>query len=686
MRSFRWTRKTTSRLSIGLPAQYFSLRVLVPVFASVFLLCLTLAPQNISVPRSRNTPATPASPITLDKPVSSFASFFRRRVPAYEDLEWGDDDYGTYAANIPATKAGKRKLSNSRPTNVRTTVVGAQEKRGTPSILGREETRPPLEAHVYRTDGLVQVNLGGSHPIYDLIQHSEKRWRQKMNNSSRTFREAVEEYRRRYHRMPPKGFDKWWHYVLEHNIQLPDEYDQIAQDLEPFWGLDPAYLIEQQRVWEDNPEVGSYTIVSLDHDVFVSNHTEQADEVESAISRAEDQLELLDELKQWLPDFRATFSAHDVPYQFIGYDMKSEASTHATKTNFMDTAKPFQTHKRGWAYACPETSPLRSQKFESFDPVEHSTKPKTFIWDHKKAMDPCQHPDHVHFNGFLRAHGEGPVPRRKLIPTFAICKTNLHTDILSVSAEMWTEDVGYDPPWHEKRYNRLLWRGSNTGIWFGERDAWNISQRVRLVQLANEHNGLVDVFRSTPSCDTAIGSVNKLSQGKLNDLLMNVGFTGQAIQCAPGVCKTVESTLKFKEFLTYEMANQWKYVIDVDGNGWSARFKRLMSTNSLVLKSTIFPEWFMDRIQPWVHYVPVKNDFSDLYDILYFFHGDHEGKGAHDDLAERIATQGKEWSSTFWRREDMVAYTFRLFLEYARVMSLDREAASFSWRDLETNR
>ena len=40
----------------------------------------------------------------------------------------------------------------------------------------------------------------------------------------------------------------------------------------------------------------------------------------------------------------------------------------------------------------------------------------------------------------------------------------------------------------------------------------------------------------------------------------------------------------------------------VDGNGWSARFKRLMSTNSVVLKSTIFPEWYQDRIQPceWI--------------------------------------------------------------------------------------
>ena len=31
--------------------------------------------------------------------------------------------------------------------------------------------------------------------------------------------------------------------------------------------------------------------------------------------------------------------------------------------------------------------------------------------------------------------------------------------------------------------------------------------------------------------------------------------------------------------------------VKIDGNGWSARFKRLMTSNSLIFKSTIFPEW-----------------------------------------------------------------------------------------------
>ncbi len=60
-----------------------------------------------------------------------------------------------------------------------------------------------------------------------------------------------------------------------------------------------------------------------------------------------------------------------------------------------------------------------------------------------------------------------------------------------------------------------------------------------------------------------------------------------------------------------------------------------------------------------MHYVPVKYDFTDLYDIMTFFRGDDHGNYSHDDLAESIASEGKRWSKSFWRWEDMVAYSFR---------------------------
>jgi len=105
-----------------------------------------------------------------------------------------------------------------------------------------------------------------------------------------------------------------------------------------------------------------------------------------------------------------------------------------------------------------------------------------------------------------------------------------------------------------------------------------------------------------------------------------------------------------------------RILVQMDGNGWSGRFKRLMTSNSVIFKSTIYPEWFSDRVAPWIHYVPIQIDLSDLYDALLFFRGDANGDGAHEEMAKEIAQAGREWSQTFWRKEDLISYLFRWVL------------------------
>lgn len=61
-----------------------------------------------------------------------------------------------------------------------------------------------------------------------------------------------------------------------------------------------------------------------------------------------------------------------------------------------------------------------------------------------------------------------------------------------------------------------------------------------------------------------------------------------------------------------------------------------------------------------MHFIPVKYDYSDVYDSLTFFRGDLSGRGSHLDMAGKIAKAGRQWSKAFWRKEDMVAYMFRL--------------------------
>jgi hypothetical protein len=76
--------------------------------------------------------------------------------------------------------------------------------------LGKpEDYVGPPASHLFREDGIVEVNPDGLHPIFELISRAEARWQGKLDRASKTLGEAVREYRRRYRREPPKGFDAW---------------------------------------------------------------------------------------------------------------------------------------------------------------------------------------------------------------------------------------------------------------------------------------------------------------------------------------------------------------------------------------------------------------------------------------------------------------------------------------------
>jgi hypothetical protein len=152
---------------------------------------------------------------------------------------------------------------------------------------------------------------------------------------------------------------------------------------------------------------------------------------------------------------------------------------------------------------------------------------------------------------------------------------------------------------------------------------------------------------------------------------LDTGMVGPPVQCIQddGTCdKMYEQFNGFDKKLTLEEQDNYKYVLDVDGNSWSGRFKRLMASDAAVLKATIFPEPWHDWIMPWVHYIPIQVDYSDLWDVLAFFRGQPgDGFGAHDDLAEEIARNGKEWQEKYYRWEDLQSYQFRLLLEWGRL-------------------
>jgi len=342
---------------------------------------------------------------------------------------------------------------------------------------------------------------------------------------------------------------------------------------------------------------------------------------------------------------------------------------------------------RGWKAACPPNSPYRPA--DPSNPSNPSDPPKkTFIFDHKIARDACSYaaPSFFPISGLYALHPEpGPDTRTEISPIFSVCGTSLHAEIIAPTLYLWEEDVWRgDPPFAKKKEDRLFWRGSTTGSSFLNHNQFLLtkSHRTRLVLLTSEtppaENSTINILPGAVNAKEPVGSGVPHNLADVNREVMNVSFSRFPLQCEKETCDIMSKMFEFTPWMDEWESSEFQYVLDVDGNGWSGRFKRMMTNHALIFKSTVYLEWLTDRIAPWVHYVPIQMDYSDLYDSLFFFRGDVNGEGGHPELAEKIAEAGREWSLRFWRKEDMTAYLFRLYLEYARVMSPDRLEQNFS--------
>ncbi|KAJ6466788.1 glycosyl transferase family 90-domain-containing protein [Mycena sanguinolenta] len=541
---------------------------------------------------------------------------------------------------------------------------------------------PPVKIireHKFMDDGLLEVNPEGIHPVYELIRRAEDAWKDKFRRASTTFPEAVAEYRTRYKRDPPRGFDDWWRYVQRHDVQLPDEYDQIHVDLEPFWGIEPKDLLAIRSELE--AKVDSYTIgKTAGSQVDVVNTSFTPGKYDQLIGRSVNVIDLLSDVEDYLPPFRAVFSPHDGPNRLSDYFVEDAARQAAAKQTYISRKDFPKIKPKGWMSACAPGSPGRNESMNlDNDPPPKTTK-KTFIYDHNLAMNPCLHPRHFWQHGQFLSYGKGPTPERDMVPEFSDCSSSIHHNIRIPTPYGWVEDIyprSDDPPWDDKVDERVLWRGSSTGISHNSRTRWHNSHRIILMRIANDLKGMMSILSPFKSASEPVGEPIEVRKARVNPGIMDVAFAGDPIMCDPETCKQLQKMFPWRRRQSVQEAGDYKYVIDVDGNGWSGRFKRLITSNALVFKATVYPEWYMDRIAPWVHYVPIQLDLSDLHDAVVFFRGDASGAGAHEDLARKIAMAGRTWSKTFWRRQDMVAYFFRLLLEYARLMSEDRDAMSY---------
>ncbi|BGP24738.1 glycosyltransferase family 90 protein [Rhodotorula toruloides] len=512
------------------------------------------------------------------------------------------------------------------------------------------------------------------HPIHDLIGNATKQWEAKLARQSKTLEEAVREYKRRFGRRPPKGFDDWFRFAKDNDVILVDEFDQTFTDVLPFWALSPHIL--QERASKLHMDASTFTMVIRKGQVEIAG-------AHAKDGRAKDQAALMKRWAKWVPDVNITMSAHDGPSIMMDHGTRQKHLDFAKAGKLIPDAEADNVDEDAAFWGFPLACPLDSRLRRAYDGLEIDTLPHgpSYIADHLQTMNMCENPEWQYLHGFTSWPGMRP---QTLRPLFSFAKMSVHSDLLLTPLEQYWDIEPWDPKWEDKPNNKAVWRGTTTGVWFDRGTWWRSSQRVRMWFMGKDKEGERRVRFSGEGLETPQGIESlvekKVKTIELMDKYIDFAFTGKAGQCSEedGSCDAVRKLFDFQRAFGWNEANEYKYMLDLDGNAWSGRFHRLLSTNSVVLKSTIFPEWYAGWIQPWVHYIPLKIDYTDLFDIMAFFAGGLDGRNGHDALAKQIAENGKEYATKYWRYADMEAYFFRLALEWARVSSPDRAAMDYT--------
>ena len=114
--------------------------------------------------------------------------------------------------------------------------------------------------------------------------------------------------------------------------------------------------------------------------------------------------------------------------------------------------------------------------------------------------------------------------------------------------------------------------------------------------MSSENRSVVFPSPHTPSSFTSAS----VPISRLNEEIMDVAFVrllGWANYA--GGRAALRKDHRFAKSVPLGQHWQYKYLVDIDGMGYSGRFFSFLASDSVPLKATVYEEYFTDLIQPW---------------------------------------------------------------------------------------
>lgn len=109
--------------------------------------------------------------------------------------------------------------------------------------------------------------------------------------------------------------------------------------------------------------------------------------------------------------------------------------------------------------------------------------------------------------------------------------------------------------------------------------------------------------------------------------------------------------------LTPQEQTQYKYLINVDGHVSAFRLSLELGMGScILLADSKYKMWYRKMLKPYVHYVPIKADLSNLYEQIRWCR-------EHDDECRQIAIESKQFHDTYLMKNGVLDYMQKLLID-----------------------
>jgi len=145
---------------------------------------------------------------------------------------------------------------------------------------------------------------------------------------------------------------------------------------------------------------------------------------------------------------------------------------------------------------------------------------------------------------------------------------------------------------------------------------------------------------------------------------VNAGFTDYTQQWPEKFLQQLKKSFPLQPQVTQQSALAYKYLINIDGNACTySPMAFILYSQSLLLKPRSDNiQWYYHKLQPYVHYLPVAEDFSDL-EAKYFWAQSHQSED------RTMANNAHNLALEVFNEQAIIDATIEAFTKYKQLAS-----------------